>query len=40
MIKMDECNARLVDCFLKPGASITHNAAQPLSDITGGNFSD
>ena len=26
--------------FLKPGAYITHNATQPLSDITGGNLSD
>ena len=26
--------------FSKPGACITHNAALPLSDITGGKLSD
>ena len=33
------CPTVLYECFSKPGAYITHNATQPLSDITG-NLSD
>ena len=29
-----------IDIDTKPGACITHNATQPLSDITGGNWLD
>lgn len=28
---------RRMDCFPTPGAFVTHNAARPLSDITGGD---
>ena len=31
---LQQCNARLTDCFSKTGAYITHRAVQPLSDIT------
>ena len=37
---LQECNPKLVDCFLKPGACITHNATYPPSDLSGGNLLD
>ena len=33
-----QCNTGPVDCFLKPGVHITHDATKQLSDITEGNL--